>query len=285
MAEAAPLMIAANGLVFSGFSVGPTTGRPVLLLHGFPQTCSSWIGVAARLGDCGLRAVAVDQRGYSPGARPTEVADYGMAHLIADVVAIIDELGGMVDLVGHDWGGVVGWQVAARHPDRLNTFTAVSTPNQLAINAIHSLAPEERERFAYIRTFREPGRAEHALLDNDARGLRALFGSAVSPARIDIDVRALTAPGVLTAALNWYRAMSRHDADGLGMVTVPTTYIWGTDDFAFGRKVAQTSGDYVDADFLFLPLEGVSHWIPDEAPDVVADEILVRVLGERLTTR
>jgi pimeloyl-ACP methyl ester carboxylesterase len=278
MADAAPFVLAANGLEFSGFSAGPATGRPVLLLHGFPQTAASWLDVASRLGDSGLRVVALDQRGYSPGARPAAVADYAMPHLIADVVAMIDGLGGMVDLVGHDWGGVVGWQVAARHPDRLNTFTALSTPNQLAINAVHALVPEERERFGYIRTFREPGRAEHTLLDDGARGLRAVFGAAVAPGRVETDVRALTAPGALTAALNWYRAMSRHDADGLGLVTVPTTYIWGSDDIAFGRKVAEASGDYVDADYLFLPLEGVSHWIPDEAPDVVADEVLRRVL-------
>jgi pimeloyl-ACP methyl ester carboxylesterase len=272
------LTLAANGFEFSGFTVGPPDGRTVLLLHGFPQTSGSWRGVASRLADAGLRAVAIDQRGYSPGARPTEVAAYALPSLIADVCAVVDALGGPVDLVGHDWGAVVGWQVAARHPDRVRTWTAVSTPNQLALNEVLAVDDEQRQRFGYILAFREPGRAEHALLGDDAGRLRELYGGAVPADRVDADVAVLTQPGALTAALNWYRAMSPNDADGLGLVTVPTTYVWGTDDIAFGRRAAEASGDYVDADYTFVPLDGVSHWIPDQAPDAVADEILARTI-------
>jgi pimeloyl-ACP methyl ester carboxylesterase len=278
MAQVETLRLPANGFAFAGFSVGPATGRTVLLLHGFPQTSESWTEVAMRLADAGLRAVAIDQRGYSPGARPSSVAEYAMPNLIADVLAVIDELGGTVDLVGHDWGGVVAWQLAARHPDRLRTLTAASTPNQLAINAVHAAVPAERERFAYIRLFREAGKAEQVLLGDDARALRAMFGDVVAPERIASDVQAMQQPGALTAALNWYRAMSPRDADGLGLVTVPTTYVWGSADVAFSRAVAEASGDYVDADYTFVPLDGVSHWLPDEAPGALADEILARVL-------
>ncbi|HEY3632667.1 MAG TPA: alpha/beta hydrolase [Jatrophihabitantaceae bacterium] len=273
-----PLQLAANGFEFSGFSVGPPDGRTVLLLHGFPQTSRSWRDVADRLAAAGLRAVAIDQRGYSPGARPSEVTAYALPSLIADVCAVVDALGGPVDLVGHDWGAVVGWQVAARHPDRVRTWTAISTPNQLALNEVLAVDDEQRQRFGYILAFREPGRAEAALLADDARRLRELYGGAVPADRVEADIAVLTQPGALTAALNWYRAMSPHDADGLGLVTVPTTYIWGTDDVAFGRRAAEESGRFVDADYTFVPLDGVSHWIPDQAPDAVADEILARVI-------
>ncbi len=271
------LRLPANGLVFSGFTAGPADGPAALLLHGFPQTSTSWAAVAAPLAAAGLRVVAVDQRGYSPGARPDRVDEYAMPNLLADAVAIIDELGGRVDLVAHDWGGVVGWQLAARHPDRVRTFTAVSTAYQLAIDAVHAAVPEEKERFAYIRVFRQPGRAERALLDDDARGLRAMYGDAVAAERVAADVRFFSEPGVLTAALNWYRAMSRHDNDGLGRIAVPTTYVWGSADMAFSRAVAEASGDYVDADYAFVPLEGVTHWIPDQAPDVLAAHVLEQV--------
>ena len=138
--------------------------------------------------------------------------------------------------------------------------------------------PEERERFAYIRLFREAGKAEQVLLGDDARALRAMFGDAVAPERIASDVQAMQQPGALTAALNCYRAMSPRDANGLGLVTVPTTYVWGSDDVAFSRAAAEASGDYVDADYTFVPLDGVSHWLPDEAPGALAVEILARVL-------
>lgn len=269
-----PLALAVNGLTFSGFATGPSAGRTVLLLHGFPQTSRSWLAVAGQLAAHGLRVVAVDQRGYSPGARPAEVSAYAAPALIADVCGFIDELGGSVDLVGHDWGAVVGWQVAARHPDRVRTWTAVSTPNPLAL-----LDPDDdqQERFGYIRVFREPGRAERALLADGARRLRALYGGAVTADRMEADVAALGSPRALTAALNWYRAMSRHDTDGLGLVTVPTTYLWGVDDVSFGRRAAEASGRYVDADYTFVPLSGIGHWVPDQAPGAIAREVLARL--------
>lgn len=269
-----PITVAANGWEFSGYTWGPETGRTVLLLHGFPQTARSWTSVAARLADAGLRAVALNQRGYSPGARPSDVSAYAMPHLVADVVGMIDALGGPVDLVGHDWGGVVGWQVAARRPDRVRTWTAVSTPNQLAINEALASSAEERARFGYILAFREVGRAEEALLADDAAGLRFIYGGIVGPDRAAEDVALFREPGVLTLALNWYRAMSRHDADGLPDVTVPTAYVWGSADVAFSRAAAERSGAFVDAPYTFTPLEKASHWLPDERPDVIAREVL-----------
>jgi len=272
--------VAANGWEFSGLEWGPASGRTVLLLHGFPQTATSWTGVATRLAEAGLRAVAMNQRGYSSGARPVEVAGYGLPHLVADVVGMIEALGGSVDLVGHDWGGVVGWQVAARYPGLLRTWTAVSTPNQLALNEVLTADEEQRARFGYIRGFRAPGRAETSLLADDAAAMRAFYGDAVAPERIDADVAFFAQPGVLTAALNWYRAMSSHDADGLGPVRVPTSYVWGSADMAFGRSAAERSAAYVDAPYSFLALEGASHWLPDEAADTLAAEIAQRVLPE-----
>lgn len=272
-----PIRMSANGYEFAGFSLGPREGRTVLLLHGFPQTSGAWLAVAQRLAGRGLRAVAVDQRGYSPAARPADVAAYAMPELVADVCAFAEALGGQVDLVGHDWGAVVGWQVAARHPGRVRTWTAVSTPNPLAINWALAVDDEQRQRFGYIRVFREPGRAEAALLTDDARRLRELYGDAVADDQVRADVAALTEPGALTAALNWYRAMSRTDTDGLGLVTVPTTYLWGTQDVAFGRLAAEASGPYVDADYEFVPIDGAGHWLPDTHPELLADEIAARV--------
>jgi pimeloyl-ACP methyl ester carboxylesterase len=268
--------VKANGLVFSGLEWGPADGRTVLLLHGFPQRCTSWGAVAPQLAAAGLHAVALDQRGYSPGARPADVADYALPLLVADAVAMIEALGAPVDLVGHDWGAVVGWQVAARRPDLLRSWTAVSTPNPLALNEVLAVDEAQRNAFGYILIFREPGRAEAALLDNDAAGLRAVYGPAIAPARAAADAAFFGQPGVLTAALNWYRAMSVEDAAGMGRVGVPTTYVWGADDIAFQRAAAERTGAFVDADYRFVPLEGVTHWVPDQAPDVVAAEILRR---------
>lgn len=271
------ISVAANGWVFDGLQWGD--GVALLALHGFPQRCTSWTTVAQRLADVGIRTLAVDQRGYSAGARPGDIAAYAMPHLVADVVAVIEALGEPVHLVGHDWGGVVGWQVAARRPDLVRTWTAVSTPNASAINEVLASDPEQRARFHYINFFRQEGTAERALLADGAAGLAAIYGGRVAPERVADDVAFFAVPGVLTAALSWYRAMARSDADGLGPVTVPTSFVWGDGDLAFGRAAAERTASFVDAPYRFVPLAGASHWLPDEAPDMVAEVVAERVLG------
>lgn len=274
---ARPVSVNANGWEFTGLQWGPAGARPVLLLHGFPQTATSWDRVGQRLAEAGLRAIALDQRGYSPGARPTDVAAYCLPALVSDIRAVIDALGGGVDLVGHDWGGVLGWQVAARHPGLVRSWTAVSTPNPLALGAVLAVDEDQRARFGYIRTFRQEGHAETVLLADGAARLRAIYGGVPSPERVEQDIAFFQQPGVLTLALNWYRAMSPHDADGLGLVTVPTSYLWGSADVAFGPAAAARSGEFVNAPYTFVPLEGASHWLPDEAPDTIADVLARQV--------
>ena len=266
-------------MVFDSIQWGPDDGRTVLLLHGFPQRNTAWSEIGSRLAELGLRAVAVNQRGYSPGARPTDVAAYALPELVADTVAIIDVLGGSVDLVGHDFGGVVGWQVAARQPERVRTWTALSTPNQQALNAELARSEAARARFGYIRRFREAGIAEKALLADNAAQFRALFGRALTERQVDDDAHFFAQPGVLTAALNWYRAMNRHDADGLEPVRVPTTYVWGSEDTAFGREAAENTRYSVEAPYRFVPLEGTGHWLLEEATDTVSEAIAEQVFG------
>ena len=102
---------------FDAIASGPEDGRPVLLLHGFPEAAIEWEHQVAVLGVNGFRAVAPDQRGYSPGVRPEQVSEYAVTHLVGDVIAMADALGwSTFDLVGHDWGGAVAWWTADRPP-------------------------------------------------------------------------------------------------------------------------------------------------------------------------
>lgn len=271
-----PVEVALDSMTFRGLQWNAAgDGVPILCLHGFPQHASSWTQVAERLAARGHRVVALDQRGYSPGARPVDVAAYALPLLFADTVGLIDALGGAAHLVGHDWGGVVGWQVAARRPDLVQSWTAVSTPHPVALNDVLAGNDEQRQRFAYIRAFRERG--EELLLAEDARRLRALYGDAVAADRVAADVAEFRAPGALTAALSWYRAMSPRDAVGLPVVTVPTAYVWGSADPAFGPEAARATSGYVAGPYRFVPLDGAGHWLPDEAPDTLTDVIAATI--------
>ncbi|WP_245666077.1 alpha/beta fold hydrolase [Actinoplanes subtropicus] len=122
-----------NGMLFTVLDEGPVDAETVVLLHGFPQSARSWLGVSRPLLAASYRVVAPDQRGYTPQARPRSRRAYRLDELVADVVALVDATGvERVHLVGHDWGGGVAWMVAATRPDRLHTLTVVSAPHPRA---------------------------------------------------------------------------------------------------------------------------------------------------------
>ncbi|MEU7591200.1 alpha/beta fold hydrolase [Micromonospora sp. NPDC049230] len=274
------MRVDARGLTFEVTAGGPSDGVPVLLLHGFPQHRGEWDDVVPALHAAGLRTYALDQRGYSPGARPTAVADYRIPELVADVVAVLDALGlDAVHLVGHDWGAVVAWAVAAGHPDRVRTLTAVSVPHPAAMAYALASDGQQKARSSYITLFRKSGTAERVLLAWNAAALRKMLGGVGDAPRVDRYAAPMRAPGALTAALNWYRAMSRADLAGVGPVAVPTTYVWSDRDVAIGRSAAEACAANVTGAYRFVRLTGVSHWIPDTAPGPLAEAILARASG------
>lgn len=269
------LEIDANGLTFTARAAGPHDGRRVLLLHGFPQTSWSWRHVLSALGDEGYRAVAPDQRGYSVGARPPNVADYGLECLVSDVLALADCMEmDTFDLVGHDWGGLLSWVVAARRPERVRSLGVVSTPHPLALrHAILREDPAQAARAGDMDAFYQPEAPERLLLGADGSGsglYRLLADSGLDASHAGEYLDAFTAPGALTGALNWYRAMGEADLSGLPPVRVPTLYVWSTGDAALRRPAAEASSRYVAAPYTFEVLEGVSHWIPEMAPQELA---------------
>jgi pimeloyl-ACP methyl ester carboxylesterase len=275
------MRVAARDLTFEVTAGGGSSGPPVLLLHGFPQHRGMWSPVAERLHAAGLRTYALDQRGYSPGARPEQVADYRMSECVADLTALLDQLDvPAAHVVGHDWGALVGWHLAARHPDRVRTLTAVSVPHPLAMAAALAEDPRQRAKSSYVGLFRRPGRAEEVLLERGGARLRALFAGC-PPELIGDYVTPMLEPATLTAALNWYRAMSSAELNGLGPVPAPTTFVWGDRDLAIGEHAANGCAAFVTGDYRFVPLAGVSHWAPDEAPDEVAAAVLARVFEAR----
>lgn len=273
--------IEVGDLTFNVRIDGPAGGDPVIALHGFPETSLSWSAVTPRLTAAGLRVIAPDQRGYSPGARPVGIEHYRTDVLAADVAGLADALGlDTFHLVGHDWGSAVAWVVAAHHGDRLRSLTAVSVPHLAAYGRALREDPDQQQRASYIALLRTDGKAEELLLEDDARRLRAMYAGLVPADQADAYVRCLAEPGALTAALSWYRAMGA-DLARLPAVQVPTTFVWSDADLAIGRVPALECGDHVDADYTFVELAGVSHWIPEEVPAALADAILARVGNSR----
>jgi pimeloyl-ACP methyl ester carboxylesterase len=266
-----------DGLRFDVRDHGPEDGRVVVALHGFPQTSASWEPVAGRLAAAGCRVLAPDQRGYSPGARPRAVSAYALPALVGDVLALADAAGAeRFDLLGHDWGGAVAWAVAAAHPDRVRTLTVASTPHPAAMVA--ALPHGQALRSWYMAAFQLPGLPERLL--GGARSGRRLLAAMGTP-HPDAVQAFLSDHDAARGALAWYRAAFRsglrRGGEPVGVVRVPTTYVWSDEDPALGRWAAERTGDQVDADYRFVVLGGASHWIPDERPAELADLVLERL--------
>ncbi len=265
-----------DGLIFDVHTYGPAGGVPVLLLHGFPQRGTSWAAVGERLAEAGAWSIAPDQRGYSPGARPSGRRSYALGALVDDAVAVIDGIVGpgvAVHVVGHDWGAAVAWRLAARRPERVRTLTAVSVPPPAAF--LRALLTT-RQAFAswYMAAFQLPVLPER-LLRRPGVLAAVLRRTGQSRAAAERDAAALADPAALTAAINWYRGMVTEPPTGVDApVTVPTLFVWSDGDTAITRQGIELTHRYVTGPFRYAELRGVSHWIPDEAPDQLADLII-----------
>jgi pimeloyl-ACP methyl ester carboxylesterase len=267
--------IKARGLTFDVYEGGPEDGPPVLLLHGFPQDHREYDPILPRLHAAGLRTYALDQRGYSPGARPESVRDYRLSEPTADAVAVLDALGiESAHVVGHDWGAQVAWLVAGHHPEKVRTLTAVSVPHPRALRLALRVRPTQRARFVYQAVFRSPG-AERLLLAADGAVLKGMMRPIGERAALYAD--AMREPGRLTGGLNWYRALTTEALRGLGVITVPTTYVWSDRDPVFRITAALRTADWVTADYQLVAMRDIGHWVPEEAPKALADAVLRRI--------
>ncbi len=262
-------------------------GPLVVLLHGFPEFWYSWRHQLPALAEAGFRVVAPDQRGYNLTEKPKGVAAYAMDHLVADVAALIRELGEeRAAIVGHDWGGGVAWSFAARHPEMTRRLAVLNCPHPAAMQRALRRNPRQMVRSWYILFFQVPKLPELAFRAQNYRAIeQALRGMALRPGTFtDEDIRAYKSaaaqPGALTAAINWYRAAAREfrQMQPLPPITLPTLLIWATEDRALGVELTHDMSRWVkDLTIRYIPR--TSHWVQQERPEIV-NRYLLEFLAE-----
>jgi pimeloyl-ACP methyl ester carboxylesterase len=269
----------APGLTFDTLLAGNPGAPLVLLLHGFAESMHTWRAQVAALATAGYRAVAPSQRGYSPRARPdpSDTANYHIDRLMDDAMAIVAACGHddrRFHLVGHDWGGSIAWSLADRFPQRLASLTVLSRPHPNAFNrALHLPDGEQAQRSRHHKAFLELDAADVVLAD-DARWLRErLAANGVPSAATEAHLGVIGNKDAMEAALAWYRARGAIRGP-LGMIDVPTLYIWGDADDTVGRIAAEGTKDFVAAPYRFEVLPGVGHFASDQAPERVNELLL-----------
>lgn len=268
-------------------SAAGSEGDAVVLLHGFPELWYAWRHQLVALGAT-RRVVAPVLRGAGAASAPADVSAYALPALVDDVRRLADRLGGRrIVLVGHDWGGVIAWAFAARHPQRVSRLVIVNAPHPATFARELRRSPRQMLASAYVLLFRAPfGLAERVLRFNDHAALepllrRGLARGYFTPADAEVYRAAWRVPGALTAALNYYRALRQGRGAAMVPVRVPTTVLWGERD-RYLRPGLLDGLDHHVPGVRVIRVPEASHWIVQEQPALVTQVIAgaVRPLRE-----
>lgn len=264
----------ANGIRLHYVEQG--TGPLVLMLHGFPDFWRSWRRQLPALTQAGYRVIALDLRGYHLSERPQGVAAYQLDTLTSDVAGLIAELGGDPPVVvGHDWGGVIAWQLAMHHRESLRSLIVLNAPHPAAFERELKRLSSQWLRSWYALLFQLPKLPEAALsVGRFALLKRALRqGPADSDEELEHYLAVFTAPGALTAALNYYRAAVRYRATAARPIHCPTLLLWGERDPFLASRLADGLQPWVP-ELKVTKLPGAAHWLQLSHADQVNEQIL-----------
>jgi len=312
-----PQMVKSNGIEMAVYEAGPKDGLPVVLCHGFPELAYSWRHQLPALAAAGFRAIAPDQRGYGRTSRPEKVEDYDMTHLIGDLVGLLDALG-LKDaiFVGHDWGGLVVWNLPLMHPTRVKGVIGVNTPflPRPPIDPIAAMKARFGEDM-YIVFFQKPGVADAILAKDVGRAFRFFMRKGTTAEEFAKRpqeeqnlalVKALETdesrwPGTpllneeelaffvetykrtgFTGGINWYRNFSRNwrlSGTLEPKVRVPSLMIMAEDDVVLSPAMADGMERFVP-DLEKALVRHCGHWTQQEHPNEV-NRIMIAWLKKR----
>jgi epoxide hydrolase 4 len=250
-------------------------GPLVLLLHGFPQFWYQWRHQIPVLVEAGFRVVAPDMRGYNLSDKPLGVRAYRVELLARDVEHLILACGEQTAVVvGHDWGAIAAWIAAMRHPERVEKVAILNVPHP-ARSLDGLLSPMQLLRSSYVFFFQIPRLPEEVIRAGDFALLRSVFRSdpvqpeALTAEDIERYIEAIAQPGVLTASLNYYRALLRNPREMralLQRVEAPVLVIWGEKDRFLSRRLAEPPRLWVPNLIRVKRLPDASHWVAEDRP-------------------
>ena len=252
---------------------GDDGGRPVVLLHGFPDSAQLWRNQVPPLVEAGFRVITPDLRGFGRSDQPADVDAYSLVHPAGDVMAILDELGiERAHVVGHDFGAALAWVTATFFPDRVDHLVAMSVGHPCAFRLTEVA---QGSASWYMLLFQHEGIAEEWLTADDWTNFREWSHHPDAQGVIE----QFGAGGSLTTALNWYRANITPDAWiapplELPPIQSPTMGVWSSRDFALQEAQMVDSAAHVAGPWRYERVDGPGHWLQIEQPDEVSRLLL-----------
>ena len=251
-------------------------GPVVLFVHGFPDFWYSWREqMAALSGD--FKTVAMDTRANNKSGKPEGVEHYAMPHLLADVEAVIKDLGvESVTLVGHDWGGAISWQFAMRYPQLVNKLVICNLTHPKGYGTVRSNASDEQKaNTQYITDFQTPG-FEDRLTPEVLTGISAGNVSAEVRERYLAAFKQSSAKGML----DYYRAAFGGLIAGPGgspempQLSMPVLQFHGLKDRAVDKDGLRDTWNWIDEDYTLVTIPDSGHWVQREAHEMVSNTML-----------
>jgi pimeloyl-ACP methyl ester carboxylesterase len=242
-------------------------GRPVVLLHGFPDSGRLWRHQVPALAEAGFQVIVPDLRGYGRSGKPEAVEAYNLMTLAGDVIAVLADVGtDRAHVVGHDWGAALAWGLASLAPATVDHLAVLSVGHPATFRRTF----KQREKSWYMLLFQFPGIAERWLTEDDWANFRNWAGHPDT----DQVIADLESAGSLTPGLNWYRANVPPESWiepplMLPPVQASTMGIWSTQDGALTETQMTDSAENVSGPWRYERLAGPGHWMQLEAPDEV----------------
>jgi epoxide hydrolase 4 len=253
-----------NGVKIHYATMG--TGPLVVMIHGFPDYWYTWRAQMEGLADR-FTVAAIDQRGYNLSDKPAGVENYDLRLLVGDVLAVIKHLGrDKAIIVGHDWGGMVAWQLALNVPQAVDRLIILNLPHPRGLSRELAHNPEQQKNSAYARNFQKEG-AEKALT---AEGLA---GWVKDPEARKKYVEAFHRSD-FGAMLNFYkrnypREPYTEDTSPVKKLQMPVLMFHGLNDTALLSPALNGTWDWVDKDLTITTVPGAGHFVQQDAAELV----------------
>ncbi len=274
--------LSTNGIRLHTALAGPEDGEPVFLLHGFPDAWFGWEAQIGPLAEAGFRVITPDQRGYNLSDKPKGVSSYQMGTLTDDILGLADTLGyERFQLAGHDFGAMVGWNLARRHPGRLKRLAIANVPHPAVMKTYLRTHPSQMLKSWYAFFFHLPRLPEFIIKTNKSKMLIAAMPKNLTADERNRYRKAWAQPGAMTGMINWYRASLRQmrKSNAASHIQVPTLVLWGQQDPHLSYEMAELSVDLCEVGRL-VTFEDATHWVMHDKPSEVSHLLIEHFRSE-----
>lgn len=251
---------------------GPKDGRPVVMLHGFPDFWYTWRSQMQALGNAGYRTYALDLRGYNLSGQPKGAENYDMRLLVGDAVTALTTLGkGKAILMAHDWGGAIAWQVALNVPQVVDKLIILNLPHPRGLGRELANNPDQQKASNYARVFQQPDSDKQLTAEALAQWVT---DPAAKPKYLEAFRRSDFKAMMAYYQRNYPREPYQEPPREFKKLDLPVLLIHGLKDWALLAPALNGTWDWVN-DLTLVTIPEAGHFVQQDAPEKVNRAVIM----------